>query len=816
MFDRFTIAARKVMRIARTECSIFKHGFIGTEHFLLGLLKEDKSIAAAVLRTMGVVAENIIKEIEIDVSDTPPVGVIPFTKRAKQTLEAAVEEAAHLRHNYIGPEHILLGLLDDENGAAVQILIKLNIDIDDIRSEVLELITETVTMAGETGVEEKVVEASIKKKAKARKGKSALTQFGRDLTKYASEGKLDPVIGRKDEIERVLLVLARRNKNNPILLGEPGVGKTAIVEGIAQQIVDGKAPEMIEGHKLISLDLAAMVAGTKYRGQFEERIKAVIEEATKEKVILFIDEIHCIVGAGGAEGAIDMSNVLKPALSRGEIRCIGATTFNEYKRSLEKDGALARRFQKVIIDPPTIEQTEKILLGVIHKYEKHHKVKYSKDALKSAVSLADRYITNRFLPDKALDIIDEAGARVVLEKHRPRKLADAEINLELLEKSKIDAVANQEFEVAAGIRDKIEKLEEGIIQLKKTWKQDNKKKPVVSKKLIAKTISKITGIPLENLSSSESEKLLKLEEHLGKIVIGQDKAKAQLAKSLRKSRAGLGDPNRPMGSFLFIGGTGIGKSLLAKALAKTIFDSEDALITLDMSEYSEKFTVSRITGSAPGYIGYDDGGQLTEAVRRKPYSIVLFDEIEKAHSEVFNILLQIMEDGTLTDAQGRKVNFKNTIIILTSNVGSRALINKTSLGFGGSNASSEEEIIEKQINEDLNKTFKPEFLNRLDAKVIFTPLTKNELYQILDLELAKIKKRLKEKGRSVEITQAAKDFLLKKGYNPEYGARPLRRAVGTYVEDLLAEEILQHNYAENSCVTLDKNEKEDKLCLLLN
>jgi len=808
MFDRFTITARKVMRLARTECSTFKHGFIGTEHFLLGLLREDKSIAAAVLRTMGVTADKVIKEIEIEPSNTPPMGVIPFTKRAKQTLEAAVEEAAHLRHNYIGPEHILLGLLDDENGAAVQILLKMNVDIDDVRSEVLELITETVTTA-EDEEEEKTVDAT-KKKAKAKKGKSALDQFGRDLTKYAADGKLDPVIGRKDEIERVLLVLARRNKNNPILLGEPGVGKTAIVEGIAQQIINGKAPEMLDGHRLIALDLAAMVAGTKYRGQFEERIKAVMAEATKEKIILFIDEIHTLVGAGGAEGAIDAANVLKPALSRGEIRCIGATTLDEYRKSLEKDGALARRFQKVIVDPPSVEQAEQILLGVINKYEAHHKVKYSKEALKTAVNLADRYITARFLPDKALDVIDEAGARVVLEKHRPKKLADAELDLETLEKSKINAVADQEFEEAASIRDKIEKLEESIKQLKLTWKQENKKKPVVTKKLIARTISKMTGIPLESLSASETEKLLKLESHLGKIVIGQTKAKEQLAKSLRKARAGLGDPNRPMGTYLFVGPTGVGKTLLAKAMAKTIFDSEEALITMDMSEYSEKINVSRLVGSAPGYVGYEEGGQLTEAVRRKPYSVVLFDEIEKAHPEVFNILLQIMEDGKLTDSQGRKVNFKNTVIILTSNVGSSAIINKSSLGFGGGSETSEE-MIEKQISEDLNRTFKPEFLNRLDAKVIFTQLTKDELYEVLDLELHKVIKRLQEKGRTLELSPAAKDFLLDKGYNPEYGARPLRRAVGTYVEDLLAEEILKGAFPDNEKILLDRNPEDDHL-----
>lgn len=810
MFDRFTIAARKVLRLARNECAQFKHGFIGTEHFLLGLLKEDKSIAAAVLRNMGVAYDKVVEEIEIESSNTPPVGIIPFTKRAKQSLEAAVEEAAHLRHNYIGPEHILLGLLDDEKGAAVQILIKLNADIDDVRADVLELVTESIPLEEEE--EEKTVQAAPKRKAKGKKNKSALEQFGRDLTKYAEEGKLDPVIGRKDEIERVLLVLARRNKNNPILLGEPGVGKTAIVEGIAQQIVDGKAPEMLNGYKLIALDLAAMVAGTKYRGQFEDRIKAVMAEATKEKVVLFIDEIHTLVGAGGAEGAIDAANVLKPALSRGEIRCIGATTLDEYRKSLEKDGALARRFQKVIIDPPTPEQTERIISGVISKYEKHHKVKYSRDALKAAVALAERYITSRFLPDKALDVVDEAGARVVLEKHRPKKLSDAEMELELLCKSKDDAVANQEFEEAAALRDKIEKLETMISDLHKTWKREKKKIPTVSKTLIAKTISKMTGIPVENLSASEAEKLLALEEHLSEIVIGQDKAKRQLSKSLRKTRAGLGDPKRPMGCYLFVGPTGVGKTLLAKAMAKIVFDSEDALITLDMSEYSEKINVSRLVGAAPGYVGYDEGGQLTEAVRRKPYSIVLFDEIEKAHPEVFNILLQIMEEGQITDSQGRKVSFKNTIVILTSNVGSSAILNKSSLGFGIGSETSEE-MIERQIKDDLNKTFKPEFLNRLDAKVIFTQLTREELYKVLDLELDKVKKRLAAKTWKLDLTQSAKDFLLDKGYNPEYGARPLRRAVGTYVEDFLAEAILKGSFITEQVILLDKDPEEDSLKL---
>lgn len=811
MFDRFSIAARKVMRLARLECTNHKHGFIGTEHFLLGLLKEDKSIAAAVMREMGLTADAVLSMMDIEPSNTPPVGVIPFTNRAKQTLESAVEEAAQLRHNYIGPEHILLGLLNDEDGAAVQILLKFGLDIDDIRSEVLELITETVPEEEEP--EEKVVETPPKKKTRSRKkGKSALGQFGRNLTKYATEGKLDPVIGRKDEIERILLILARRNKNNPILLGEPGVGKTAIVEGIAQQMVDGKAPEMLNGYQLIALDLAAMVAGTKYRGQFEERIKAVMAEASKEKVVLFIDEIHTLVGAGGAEGAIDAANVLKPALSRGEIRCIGATTLDEYRKSLEKDGALARRFQKVVIEPPSAEQTEKILQGVINKYETHHKVKYSSDAINSAVYLSDRYITHRFLPDKALDVIDEAGARVVLDKHRPKALADAELDLDLLLQSKKDAVTNQEFEIAADLRDKIEKLQASIKEIKRKWKKQNKKMPVVSKELVARTISKMTGIPSENLSASETEKLLKLEEHLGEIVIGQNKAKGQLAKALRKTRAGLGDPKRPMGVYLFVGPTGVGKTLLAKAMAKTIFDSEEALITLDMSEYSEKFNVSRLVGASPGYVGYEEGGQLTEAVRRKPYSIILFDEIEKAHPEVFNILLQIMENGKLTDAQGRVVNFKNTIVILTSNVGSQAILNRAPIGFGNSNLPSEE-LIERQITDDLNKTFKPEFLNRLDSRIIFTQLTRDELYEILDLELNKVRQRLEEKNWTLALTQAAQDFLLDKGFNPEYGARPLRRAISTYVEDYLAEEILRGSFVDKQDILLDMGEDLESLAI---
>jgi ATP-dependent Clp protease ATP-binding subunit ClpC len=805
-----------VIKLAREECFNQKHGFLGTEHILVGLIEEDSSIAAAVLRQFSVDVKLVRKEINIEVTDTEKRGSIPLTKRAKQLLESAVEEAAQMRHNYIGPEHILLGLLSDEDSAAVQILQKLNIDILSVKTETYEIIGDPVVPSeAEVEEEQTVVANAGPKREKKKKKNNALSQFGRDLTQLAADGKLDPVIGRHDEIERIILILARRNKNNPVLLGEPGVGKTAIVEGIAQRIAKDKVPGNIAGFRIIGLDLAAMVAGTKYRGQFEERIKAVMEEATKDNVILFIDEIHTLVGAGGAEGAIDAANVLKPALSRGELRCVGATTLDEYRKSLEKDGALDRRFQKVIIEPPTIKETEDILFGLLSRYAKYHNVKYTQEAVKAAVHLSNRYITSRFLPDKAIDVIDEAGARVVMESYRPKELRDAEKNLEVLERSKEEAVASQEFEHAAKIRDKIATLNRDIKEIKTQWKEGNRKTATITKEMVALTISKMTGIPVTNLTASEADKLLNLEKELDKIVVGQKKAKQTLSKALRKTRAGLGDPKRPVGCFLFLGPTGVGKTLLVKALSNVLFLSEGALISLDMSEYMEKHSVSRLIGAPPGYIGFDQAGQLTEAVRRRPYSVVLFDEIEKAHPDVFNTLLQIMEEGKLTDSSGRHVNFKNTIVIMTSNVGSNAITNKSPLGFITNDSETlDEKLIERQLSDDLNKTFRPEFLNRLDETIIFRQLDREELYGVLDLETNKVRERLAEKGRAFELTEEARDYLLEKGWNPDYGARPLRRAVSTYIEDMLAEEILRGNFLENTKITLGKVSDKDELYIL--
>ena len=799
MFDRFSLAARKVMKFARDEAYKFKHDYIGTEHLLLGLILEDESIAAAVLRKASIKAENVQGEINTAPSPNPiQPGQIPFTKKSKQALEASVECAAGLRHNYIGPEHLLLGLIADQENQAAKILGKLNVDLAALKTETFELIGEPVAAepTEPEPAEESFLAAASEPENKTDKKKQgkALAQFGRDLTQLARDGKLDPVIGRKNEIERVLMILSRRVKNNVVIIGSPGVGKTAIVEGIAQQIISGDAPQSLLNHQIIALDLAALVAGTKYRGQFEERIKAVVEEARKTKVVLFIDELHTLIGAGGAEGAIDAANVLKPALSRGEIRCIGATTIDEYRKSIEKDGALERRFQKIIIDPPTSEQTEEILQGLISKYESFHNVKYTSEAIKDAVRLSIRYVTNRFLPDKAIDVIDEAGARSVMERTRPARLSEIEKQLSSIKRTDAKSLLDHSEE--------IEKLQQEQNKLLQQVKKNIKKTFIVDRPMIATTIAKMTGIPVEKLSSSDAQKFLMLEEHLNKTIIGQEKAKAAVCKALRRSRAGLSDPKRPICSVLLFGPTGVGKSLLGKEIAKALFDSEDALITIDCSEYGEKHNVSRLLGAPPGYIGYDEGGTLTEAVRRKSYSVILFDEIEKAHPEFYNILLQIMEDGVLTDSTGRKVDFKNTIILMTSNVGSDIIKNKSSLGFGTSQDGSEE-MMEKQLSDEIGNTFKPEFLNRLDGRIIFKQLTKPELVKILAIELNKVKARLVVTSRDFMLTKSAEDFLLEKGWNPEMGARPLRRAVSQYIEDLLAEEILKGNYPENSTISLD-------------
>lgn len=804
------------MKIARDAAFQMKLDYLGTELILVGLVEEDEGIAAAVLRQLGIKSDAVKKEISAtSVANPPSPGIIPFTKKAKQALEASVECAAGLRHNYISSEHLLLGLIADENNQATKILIKLGIDLSSLKTEVFELIGEPVAAAGETDADEEYAVSTTEKtenKMEKKKAGKALTQFGRDLTELAREGKLDPVIGRENEIERVLMILSRRVKNNVVIIGSPGVGKTAIVEGIAQQIVDGDAPHSILDHQVVALDLAALVAGTKYRGQFEERIKAVVEEARKTKVILFIDEIHTLVGAGGAEGAIDAANVLKPALSRGEIRCIGATTIDEYRKSIEKDGALERRFQKIIIEPPTKEQTEEIIRGLLSRYENFHNVIYTDEAIKASVTLSSRYITNKFLPDKAIDVIDEAGARSVMERNRPAKLVEMEKRLIALKKAKEEAADNKDYKSLADYAPRVNKLKDDYDKLVIQSKKDIKKTVIIDERLIATVVAKMTGIPLDKLTANDTQKLLDLENHLNKTIVGQEKAKSVLCKALRRSRAGLSDPKKPICSILLTGPTGVGKSLLAKEMAKAIFNSEDALITIDCSEYGEKHNVSRLIGSPPGYVGFEEGGQLTEAVRRKQFSIILFDEIEKSHPDFYNILLQIMEDGVLTDSSGRKVDFKNTIILLTSNVGSDIIKNKTALGFGTLQSGSEE-MLEKQLSEEISKTFRPEFLNRLDAQIVFKQLTKSELVEILTIELNKIKTRLAVAKRDFTLTKAAEDFLLTKGWNPEMGARPLRRAVSQYVEDLLAEEILRGSFSENSSVNLDKDGEREILII---
>lgn len=795
------------MKHARDESFANKHPYIGTEHLLIGLLLEDSGIAAAVLRQAGVLVDKVREQVNISPTTANiAANAIPFTANAKEALEAAVLSASNLRHNYIATEHLLLGMLANNQCTASQILETLDVDLSALEASTSELIGSAAATAAKEEKSE-VATASNKKHYNApKKEKTALAQFGRDLTLLAFEGKLDPVIGRETEIERAVLVLARRTKNNPLLLGEPGVGKTAIVEGIAQKIVDGKVPETLKNHRLVALDLPAMVAGTKYRGQFEERIKAVMQEASKEPVVLFIDEMHSLIGAGGAEGAIDAANVLKPALSRGEIRCMGATTLDEYRKYIEKDGALARRFQPIIVDPPTPVEAVQILKGLQPRYEQFHNVKYEPEALETAVALADRYIVDRFLPDKAIDVLDEAGARVVMEALRPKEISEIENRLVQLELEKAQAVSSQKFEEAAEIRDRIDAAK---AELEEATKKHGKSRKVqkVTKEIVAATVSKITGVPLDSISASEADRLLNLEAELDRMVIGQAKAKKTLARALRKSRAGLKDPKRPIGVFMLCGPTGVGKTLIVKAMAKTLFGSENALISFDMSEYMEKHNVSRMLGAAPGYVGFEEGGQLTEAVRRKPYSIVLFDEVEKAHPDVWNIFLQIMEEGKLTDSNGRVVNFKNTVVVMTSNVGSQLIQNKAPLGFG--NSSSNAEIIESQITEELGKHFKPEFLNRLDDKIIFTQLTKEELTAILELELAKVQRLLDNRGISMYLTDAAKDFLIEKGWNPEMGARPLRRAVSRYVEDAISDGILKS--PETKVFQLDVDAENDKL-----
>ncbi|MBT5381217.1 MAG: ATP-dependent Clp protease ATP-binding subunit [Phycisphaerae bacterium] len=817
MFERLTDRARKVMALANQEAQRFNHEYIGTEHILLGLVKEGSGVGANVLKALEIDLRKVRLEVEKLVKSGPEMvtmGKLPQTPRAKKVLEYAIEEARHLNHNYVGTEHLLLGLLREQDGVAAQVLMNLGVKLEEGREEVLNLLgagiePEEMEEVGEGGEEAP--------SASPRRGKSktpALDSFGRDLTELAKSGELDPVIGRTKEIERLVQILCRRTKNNPVLLGEAGVGKTAIIEGLSQRIIDHEVPDLLHDRRVVVLDLAMMVAGTKYRGQFEERIKAVMNEVRRAKnVILFIDELHTLVGAGGAEGAIDASNVLKPALSRGEVQCIGATTFDEYRKYIEKDSALERRFQSIAVEPPSAEQTIKILKGLRIKYEEHHRVTITDEAIEEAVELSTRYMPARVQPDKSLDVIDEAGAMIRLRSmSKPPDLADLESRIELLTVEKEDAVKAADYEKAANLRDQAEKARAEKDTVQKEWR-DRMSDIVgtVDADVIAETVSKITGVPLTRLEQAESARLLNLEEELHRTVVSQDDAVKQVSRAIRKARSGLKDPNRPMGSFLFVGPSGVGKTLLAKALSEFMFGDPEAMIYLDMSEYMEKHTVSRLVGAPPGYVGYEEGGQLTEKIRRRPYAVVLLDEVEKAHPDVFNMLLQIMEEGRLTDSFGRRVDFKNCIIIMTSNIGSDLIKGGSSFGFGKREEIQDYEKIKTSLMSEIEKFFRPEFINRLDDTVVFRPLVKDDLYHIIDLELAKVCDRLRYKKMDMELGEKAKDFLIEKGYNPDFGARPLRRAISTYIEDALAESLLAGEYGAGQMIKVTHKEGDDHL-----
>ncbi|MGY8746475.1 MAG: ATP-dependent Clp protease ATP-binding subunit [Pirellulales bacterium] len=820
MYERFTDRARKVMQLANQEAQRFNHEYIGTEHMLLGLVKEGTGVAANVLKNLDVDLRKIRLEVEKLVQSGPEMitmGKLPQTPRAKKVIEYSMEEARNLNHNFVGTEHILLGLLREQEGVAAQVLMNLGLKLEEVREEVLNLLGNG--LEGGEGSERGGRESSGGSEGSERKqgGKSktpALDSFGRDLTELAKQGKLDPVIGRAEEIERAIQVLCRRTKNNPVLLGEAGVGKTAIVEGFAQLVISGEVPEILADKRIVVLDLAMMVAGTKYRGQFEERIKAVMNEVRRAKnTILFIDELHTLVGAGGAEGAIDAANVLKPALARGEIQCIGATTLDEYRKYIEKDNALARRFQEIIVEPTSNVETIEILKGLRKRYEDHHRVQITDDAVSAAVDLSSRYITGRCLPDKAIDVIDEAGARVRLRTmSRPPDLKEIDEDIERLNKEKEDAVANQDFEKAANLRDQADKLRKKKDQIKREWREKSQETDgVVDEEVVAEVISKMTGVPLTRLSTEDSMRLMKMEDELHKKVVSQDAAVLAISKAVRRSRSGLKDPRRPIGCFMFAGPTGVGKTLLSKALAEFMFGDEDALVAIDMSEYMEKHNLSRLIGAPPGYVGYEEGGQLTEKIRRRPYSVVLLDEIEKAHPDIFNMLLQVMEEGRLTDSFGRNIDFRNVILIMTTNVGAHAIKNESHFGLPGAGEDQSFEGMKTRVYDEINKAFRPEFLNRLsETPIIFRHLEKKDLKLVIDFELAKIRERLSERGFELSLTSDAKEFLIKKGTDLEYGARPLRRALENYVEDTLSEELLKGNFQGKNRIMVDgvKNDKD--------
>ena len=807
MFERFTDRARRVIVLAQEEARALQHNYIGTEHILLGLIREGEGIAAKALSAKGVELDSTRKQVEemIGKGTVSPNGHIPFTPHAKQVLELSLREALQLGHSYIGTEHILLGLIREGEGIGTQVLIKMEVDINDLRGTCMDMIRGNSGIPSEND-KDLANAGGVQDKAN-QSGSALLDQFGRNLTVEARESKLDPVIGRSREIERVMVVLSRRTKNNPVLIGDPGVGKTAVVEGLAQKIVAGDVPETLKNKQVYSLDLGSMIAGSRYRGDFEERLKKVLKEIkTRGDIVLFIDEIHTIVGAGSADGALGASDMLKPMLARGELQTIGATTTDEYRKYIEKDAALERRFQPIQVHEPTIAETIEILKGLRNRYENHHHVTITDNALQSAAEMSARYIQDRHLPDKAIDLIDEAGARLRIKRlTEPPELKELDNKISKLSKKKDEAIKNQDFEHAADLRDEQEKLEEDRKSKEKAWREgESRVNMVVDEDVIASVVSSTTGIPVVKLTQAESKKLLNMEDELHKRIIGQDEAISALSRSIRRARVGLKDPQRPAGSFIFAGPTGVGKTELAKTLAQFLFDDENALIRVDMSEFAEKYAASRLFGAPPGYVGYEEGGELTEKVRRKPFSVVLFDEIEKAHPDIFNTLLQVLDDGHLTDGQGRKVDFKNTIIILTTNLGTRDIAKAATTGFTlGNNDDSTYQRMKLQVNSELKKHFRPEFLNRLDDTIVFRQLTESEVRQIVDLDLNNLNDRLFDHHMSIELTDNAKTLLTQKGFDPLLGARPLRRVIQREIEDSISEQILRGNLVDGERIMVD-------------
>ncbi len=798
----FTDRVRKVLAMAREEAVRLQHDYVGTEHILLGLIREGEGVAAAVLMNLNVDLDQIQERTEEQVRKGKAgatMGELPYTSRAKKVLEFAVAEARDLNHSYVGTEHLLLGLLREEKGVAAQVLESLGVTLEQAREQTLKLLGTDMPSPGPG--------AAAGPSPKEKKSKTpALDHFCRDLTELARAGELDPTIGREKEIERVMEILSRRKKNNPVLIGEPGVGKTAIVEGLAQLISRGEVADSLKGHRVLALDMAAVIAGTKYRGQFEERLKAVMNEiAANRDVILFIDEVHTLVGAGAAEGAIDASNMLKPALARGELQCIGASTLNEYRKHIEKDGALERRFQTVMVDAPTVDETIEILEGLKKRYEDHHTVRLPQDTLVTAAKLSERYITDRHLPDKAIDVIDEACARIHLSTQvPPPEVADLQEELKKIGNLKDEAIRDQDFERAAELRDKERDLQGEIRRRREEWEEERRTfRPLITEEDVAFIVSRWTGIPVTRLQEAETDRLLRMEEQLHRHVVGQDDAITAISRAIRRSRAGLKDPNRPIGSFIFSGPTGVGKTELARALARFLFADETALVRVDMSEYMEKFSVSRLIGAPPGYVGYEDSGTLTKAVRHKPYSVVLFDEIEKAHPDVFNILLQILDDGRITDNYGRVIDFKNTILIMTSNVGARDIVKGGGVGFHSPDAQASYEDMAERVKDEIQRVFNPEFLNRLDDVIVFHPLSREHIREIVDVLMRDVRSRLEEEALKLQLSEPAIDFLVEHGYDATYGARPLKRAIQRYVEDPLSEKILMAELAPGDVIEVE-------------